>query len=130
MKPATLDHGTDRYRPTTAQRLHVQIRDATCLGPACHHPARDTQLDHTINYAETDEHGRLGTTSDDNLGSLCERVHNAKTHGDWHLQQPSPGTFTWTSPTGRTYTRTARPVVPGWDMVRSAEADGGRDADA
>ncbi|MFZ5871200.1 MAG: HNH endonuclease, partial [Actinomycetota bacterium] len=45
--------------------------------------------------------------------SPCQRMHNAKTHGGWTLQQPQPGTFVWTSPTGRVYRRRARPLVPG-----------------
>ncbi|MGQ7295058.1 hypothetical protein [Quadrisphaera sp. KR29] len=41
--------------------------------------------------------------------------HTAKTHGGWDLVQSSPGSFTWTSPTGRVYQRTATPVLP--DLV-------------
>ncbi|MFP5345734.1 MAG: hypothetical protein ACLGIA_01700, partial [Actinomycetes bacterium] len=61
-----------------------------------------------------DEQGRVGTTSDGNLGSLCERMHNAKTHRGWQLDQTTPGSFIWTSPTGRTYRRKVRAVVLGW----------------
>jgi hypothetical protein len=159
-EPATagvLDYGTTRYRPPAHLRDHVITRDATCIGPACHHPAAGTQLDHTINYGaanydaanydeanaaeanadeisydERDLHSSLdarvgsrrrggrrgrtvrGTTADYNLGPLCIRWHNAKTHGRWQLRQPQPGLFIWTSPLGRTYTRTARPLIPGW----------------
>lgn len=121
--PARLDHGTDRYRPGTALSRHVHARDATCIGPACSHPAIGIQLDHTINYGQPDTASRpgrrggreqLGTTSDTNLGSACERVHNSKTHGHWRLDQPQPGLFVWTSPTGRTYIRRTRPLVHGW----------------
>ena len=116
--PARLDHGTTRYVPPAPLRLHVQTRDATCIGPACHHPARRTQLDHTVNFGERDDHGVLGTTSDINLGSTCVRIHNAKTHGGWRLAQTSRGNFTWTSPTGRRYGVHARPLVPGWHTLR------------
>ncbi|HEX5533870.1 MAG TPA: hypothetical protein VFX33_09040 [Actinomycetales bacterium] len=159
-----LDYGTTRYRPPAHLRDHVITRDATCIGPACHHPAAGSQLDHTINYDEAnydgaqtdgahadgahadgahadgahademryDERGlhssrdaragsrrrrgraARGTTADYNLGPLCIRWHNAKTHGRWQLRQPQPGLFIWTSPLGRTYTRTARPLIPGW----------------
>ena len=71
--PARLDDGS-RYRPSPALRRHVRTRDATCIGPACFHPATSTQVDHTINHGERDEHGVLGTTSAGNLGSTCERV--------------------------------------------------------
>ncbi len=103
------DEGVDAYRPTAQLRRYVHSRDATCIGPACHHPAAGTQLDHTVSFGPP-----TGSTSHDNLGSVCERIHNAKTHGGWLLEQPEPGTFTWTSPTGRSYARPARPLVHGW----------------
>ncbi len=103
----------DGYRPTSGLRRHVQTRDATCIGPACFHPAAGTQLDHTQNYGVVAD-GSTARSSPDNLGSVCERIHNAKTHGGWRLEQPTPGTFTWTSPTGRTYPRASRPLVHGW----------------
>ncbi|HEX5533322.1 MAG TPA: hypothetical protein VFX33_06230 [Actinomycetales bacterium] len=124
VQPVVLDYGTSRYRSPAHLRDHVVTRDATCIGPACHHPAAGTQLDHTINYKEPSRRARgrgrrgegaqVGTTADHNLGPLCTRWHNAKTHGRWRLRQPEPGLFIWTSPLGRTYTRRARPLVPGW----------------
>lgn len=111
---ATVPDGkTTRYVPPPALRRHVHTRDATCIGPACHHSARGTQLDHTVDFGALVD-GVTGTTSDANLGSGCRRVHNGKTHGGWRLRQPTPGTFDWTSPTGRTYRRQATPLVPGW----------------
>lgn len=112
--PEVLDHGLGRYVPPAALRAHVLSRDATCVGPACEHTARGTQLDHTVDHARPGPSGQVGTTSEANLGPLCRRAHGAKTHGGWHLEQPAPGTFRWTSPTGRTYARAARPLVPGW----------------
>ena len=111
---AVLDHGTTRYRPSAALRGHVQARDAVCIAPACHHSARGGQLDHTLDFMRRGPDGRVGTTSEGNLGAACVRWHNAKTHGGWRLEQPSPGTFVWTSPTGRTHTRRARPLLPWW----------------
>jgi hypothetical protein len=99
---------TTAYRPPKRLREHVHARDGGCIGAACHHPTRGTQLDHTT------DHAKGGATSHRNLGSQCQRVHNAKTHGGWQLQQPTPGTFIWTGPTGRRYTRRARPLLPGW----------------
>jgi hypothetical protein len=84
--------------PGQEQRLH----------PASHHPTRGTQLDHTT------DHAKGGAAAHWNFGSQCQRAHNAKTHGGWHLEQPSPGSFAWTSPTGRRYRRRARPLLPGW----------------
>jgi hypothetical protein len=110
------DDGTT-YRPSPRLRRYVQTRDDGCIGPACHHPAAGTHLDHTIDHHEG------GPTSADNLGPECERVHNAKTHGGWRLRQPRPGWFEWTSPTGRTYQRAARPLIPGWKRARRARRE-------
>jgi hypothetical protein len=96
------------YRPGRRLREHVHARDGGGIGAACHHPTRGTQLDHTIDWHAG------GKTATHNFGSQCQRVHNAKTHGGWHLEQPTPGTFVWTSPTGRRYRRRARPLLPGW----------------
>jgi hypothetical protein len=111
------------YRPSDRLRLHVHTRDATCLGPACSHPSRGTQLDHTIDHGRRDARGVLGVTAEHNLGSLCQRVHNGKTHGGWDLAQPTPGEFVWTSPTGRVYHRRARPLLPGWPQRRREQAE-------
>jgi hypothetical protein len=122
-----LDYGTSRYRPPRALRDHVQTRDATCIGPACHHPATGTQIDHTTNFNEPGRDGRAGATAHYNLGSPCIRWHNAKTHLGWRLEQPRPGFFVWTSPLGRTYVRRSRPLIPGWESRnRLSEADGER----
>ena len=42
-------------------------------------------------------------TRPDNLGPLSRKVHRAKTHGGWQLDQPSPGVFLWRSPLGFGY---------------------------
>lgn len=44
-----------------------------------------------------------GQTCPDNLGPLSRRVHNAKTHAGWRVEQPRPGVFLWTSPLGYRY---------------------------
>ena len=81
-------------------------------GPGHHHTGVAMQIDHSIGFGHLGRDGRVGATRQDNLGGMCDRGHDAKTHGDWHLEQPSPGTFIWTSPTGRTYRRRARPLLP------------------
>ncbi|MGH8823838.1 MAG: hypothetical protein ACRDVN_05120, partial [Jiangellaceae bacterium] len=35
---------------------------------------------------------------------LSAGCHNSKTHAGWRLEQPEPGRYTWTAPTGHTYT--------------------------
>jgi hypothetical protein len=39
-----------------------------------------------------------------NLAPLCRRHHQAKQAPGWHLDQPQPGTMTWATPSGRSYT--------------------------
>ncbi|HMG31562.1 MAG TPA: hypothetical protein VK585_15735, partial [Jiangellaceae bacterium] len=42
-------------------------------------------------------------TSAGNLGPLHRGHHTDKTHHHWRLDQPEPGRYTWTAPTGHTY---------------------------
>ncbi len=71
------------------------------------------QLDHTTAWGpDTPTRLRGGATAHGNLGCVCVRTHNAKTHGGWLLEQPSPGAFQWTSPQGLTYQRRATPLLP------------------
>ena len=104
-----------QYRPSSALAAFVRARDATCIGPACHHSARSggIQLDHTVAYGPAlPGRFRGGSTEAGNLGCVCQPVHTAKTHGGWALAQPSPGVFVWTSATGRVYRRDATPLLP------------------
>ena len=61
-------------------------------------PAWRADLDHTHPY---DDDGR---TCGCNLGGACRSDHQLKQHPRWKLQHIQPGTFTWTTPAGRTYT--------------------------
>jgi hypothetical protein len=104
-----------QYRPSSALAAFVRARDATCIGPACHHSARSggIQLDHTVAYGPAlPGRFRGGSTEAGNLGCVCQPVHTAKTHGGWSLAQPEPGRFVWTSATGRVYRRDATPLLP------------------
>ncbi len=95
---ALLDYGTTRYSPPTDLVEHVHARDITCRFPTCARPARLCQFDHTIPA------GSPGwSTSAGNGGPLNAGCHNGKTHTGWHLEQPEPGRFIWTAPTGHTY---------------------------
>jgi hypothetical protein len=94
------DHAqaTGAYRPTRKLWEHVTARDLTCRHLTCRQPATRCDLDHTTPYDQG------GPTCLCNLGSLCRFHHQIKQHPGWHLHQPAPGTFTWTTRTGRTYT--------------------------
>ena len=50
---------------------------------------------------------RGGRTCLCNLAPLCRTHHQAKQAHGWHLDQPQPGTLTWTTPSGRRYIVTA-----------------------
>jgi hypothetical protein len=86
------------YRPSPSLRHLIQIRDITCTHKGCRRPATEGDLDHSVPY---DQGGR---TCECNLGPPCRRHHKAKQAPGWKLEQPRPGTYIWTTPSGRTYT--------------------------
>jgi Domain of unknown function (DUF222) len=89
---------TPAYRPTRTLWEYVTARDLTCRFGPCRQPATRCDLDHTIPFDQG------GLTCSCNLGGLCRFHHQIKGRPRWHLTQVTPGTFTWTTPTGRTYT--------------------------
>jgi Domain of unknown function (DUF222) len=91
---AVLDVGRERYTPPADLADHVIARDQTCRFPTCTRPADGCDLDHTTPWE------RGGTTSASNLGPLHRGHHNDKTHHGWRLDQPEPGRYVWTAPTG------------------------------
>jgi hypothetical protein len=84
--------------PSSALRRWITARDTTCRAPGCTAPARNADVDHTI------DHAAGGRTWHDNLGLMCRHHHRLKHEGGFGLIQPTPGTFVWTSPGGKTYT--------------------------
>jgi len=88
------------YRPPPRLHDYITARDLTCRFPVCRQPARHADLDHTIPFDDG------GLTCRCNLGSLCRTHHIIKHHPGWKLHQHTPGTFTWTTPSGRTFTTT------------------------
>jgi hypothetical protein len=88
------------YRPAPRLRDYITARDLTCRFPRCRQPAWRGDLDHTVPFDDG------GLTCRCNLGGLCRTHHILKHHPDWKLEQIAPGIFTWTSPSGRTYTST------------------------
>lgn len=102
---AVLDVGRTRYRPPAGLDSHVRTRDQRCTFPGCRVPATICDLDHTVAYP-------AGPTADHNLGPDCRHHHRGKHEAGWTAVQTEPGTFTWTLPTGHTYT-TQPPPLPG-----------------
>lgn len=104
---SVLDIGRSRYRPPAELAEHVVARDHTCVFPGCTRSAEACDLDHTIAWQDG------GSTSADNLAPLCRHHHRLKHETDWRLDQPVPGGFRWTSPTGsRHHTGTHPPPRP------------------
>jgi ribose 1,5-bisphosphokinase PhnN len=95
--------GPIRRRPDSYQRRRSLARTPTCVFPGCRMPARRSDLDHTQPYA------RGGPTIPGNLGPLCRHHHRLKHRAGWHLDQPHPGVFHWTSVLGREYEVTPEP---------------------
>jgi hypothetical protein len=93
-----LDVGRRSYEVPTRLRELIVLRDRTCRFPGCQRRAARCQIDH----ADAWEDG--GATDAANLGALCVRHHQLKTHGGWRLVDSDPaGGCTWISPQGRRY---------------------------
>jgi len=87
---------TTGYRPGPRLAAYIRDRDRTCLAPGCTRASAHCDLDHTTAWP-------AGPTSHTNLGPLCRRNHRMKQHPGFRLDQPQPGRFRWTYPTGHTY---------------------------
>ena len=67
------------YHPTESLARLIRAREPYCRMPGCRRPAIGCDLDHTVPWPR-------GSTSPTNLGPLCRRHHNLKTHHGWQLQ--------------------------------------------
>ncbi len=94
---ALRDYGSTRYTPPADLADFIVARDRTCRFPTCTWPAETCDLDHTVPFAEG------GPTADYNLGPAHRGHHNDHTHHGWQVEQPQPGRFVWTAPTGHRY---------------------------
>jgi Domain of unknown function (DUF222)/HNH endonuclease len=102
---AVLDVGRRRF-PSPQLARHVRARNNECTFPGCSQPAGRSDIDHTT------PHARGGATAHDNLGPACRRHNRMKESDGWKVTQPTPGTFTWTGPTGHTATTTPTHHTP------------------
>jgi hypothetical protein len=101
-----LDRGRRSYRVTDAMRSFLGVRDATCRYPGCSRPASRCQIDHARAW---DDGGR---TDRQNLGPLCTRHHQLKTHAGWTVMcSRAHGSVVWRSPQGRIYEVDPPPVL-------------------
>lgn len=101
-----LDYGRRTYAVPERLREFIAARDRTCRFPGCGISAARCQVDHAIPWS------RGGETNRDNLGALCIRHHQLKTHGGWSItESDSHGACTWVSPQGRRYEHVPTPIV-------------------
>ncbi len=101
-----LDVGRRRYQITGALRAMITLRDGSCRFPGCNAAASRCQIDHVIPWDQG------GGSDVGNLGVLCVRHHQLKTHGGWKLTDSKPnGSCTWRSPQGLTYHHYPEPIT-------------------
>jgi len=101
-----LDIGRRRYQITGALRRMIITRDGTCRFPGCNAASTRCQIDHVIPWDEG------GKSDVGNLGALCTRHHQLKTHGGWELTNSSPdGACSWRSPQGFIYHHYPEPIT-------------------
>ncbi len=100
-----LDLGRSTYRIPDRLREFIVARDRTCRFPGCARRADRCQVDHAFAWDDG------GSTSVRNLGALCVRHHQLKTHGGWRIENSKPdGSCEWISPHGHHYESLARPA--------------------
>jgi hypothetical protein len=86
------------HDPGVKLRHLTEIRHATCTGPTCRTPSTRCDFEHNTAY----EAG--GRTCECNGGPKCRHDHRLKQDPRWKAEQLTPGTFRWTTPSGRQYT--------------------------
>jgi len=86
------------HDPGVKLRHLAEVRHATCTSPVCRRPAGQCDFEHNVPY----ETG--GRTCLCNGGPKCRHDHRLKQHLRWQVDQNPDGTFTWTTPSGRTCT--------------------------
>ncbi len=96
----TCDHRFEAagHDPGVKLRHLAQIRHATCTAPTCRRPSTQADFEHNTPY----EAG--GRTCLCNGGPKCRHDHRLKQHPKWKVEQITPGTFRWTTPSGRSFT--------------------------
>jgi hypothetical protein len=95
----------DAHDPPAWMDDQVRLRDRHCVFPWCEIDSRHCDLDHIVPYDPGTEGdpGPPGQTNPENLAPLCRRHHRAKTSRRWRYHRNRDGTYTWTTPRGRTY---------------------------
>ena len=115
-----LDVGVRRYQLTEAERNYIFARDRTCRRPGCNQSAQRCEVDHAVPYDSG------GVTQTDNLGALCVRHHQEKTHGGWSINDSTAdGSCVFVSPLGRQYAHEPEPLLPWAELSLEVVVDSG-----
>lgn len=93
---------TDSYAVPPRMRTALEVRNPVDAFPFGARRASNCDADHTVPFNHEADAG-AGQTHLGNLAPLSRYAHRLKTHGGWHLDQPSPGVLVWTSPLGYRY---------------------------
>ena len=95
-----IDVGRTRYRPPAGLADLVRARDRACVFPTCQTPACRCDIDHLTAWSQG------GTTSLDNLVTLCEAHHRLKHTPGWALtRDQAGGILSWHTPDKTVYQR-------------------------
>ena len=95
-----VDVGRTRYRPPAGLADLVRARDRACVFPTCQTPAERCDIDHLTAWSQG------GTTSLDNLTTLCQAHHRLKHTPGWTLtRDQATGTLSWHTPEKTIYQR-------------------------
>ena len=95
-----IDVGRTRYRPPAGLADLVRARDRACVFPTCQTPAERCDIDHLTAWSQG------GTTSLDNLATLCEAHHRLKHTPGWALtRDQASGILSWHTPDKTIYQR-------------------------
>ena len=95
-----IDVGRTRYRPPAGLADLVRARDRACVFPTCQTPACRCDIDHLTAWSQG------GTTSLDNLATLCEAHHRLKHTPGWALtRDQASGILSWHTPDKTVYQR-------------------------
>ncbi len=101
-----LDRGRRTYDIPVALRELVVARDTTCRFPGCNRRADRCQIDHARAWNDG------GSTNSANLGALCVRHHQLKTHCRLGHHRQSRRRIVHLAIPARTALRTSTPVPP------------------
>ncbi|WP_279586984.1 HNH endonuclease signature motif containing protein [Actinomyces sp. ZJ308] len=95
-----IDVGRSRYRPPAGLADLVRARDRSCVYPTCQMPAQRCDIDHLTAWNQG------GTTSLDNLVTLCQAHHRLKHTPGWALtRDEDTGVLSWHTPDKTVYQR-------------------------